>query len=486
VAIKNNGVLSKMMRYAIPYWRSGGTQTGAGIRDMYRVFGWKDQLCYEDFFQMYTRQDIAGRIIDAPIKGLWSDPPSLSAENKEFTDKWMQLLETVPLWERVQRLDRLAGLGSYAIMVVGLDDGKALEQPVSGRAQRKVIYLQPWSEDSAEIIEYEANPASPRFGKPTMYQIDPQVDDNLKSATARSAFSRSFKVHYSRVLHVAEGCLESSVIGHSRLEPVFNVLCDVLKVSGASAETYWLAGNRGLHINVDKELELEDDDEEALTKEVEEYANEQRRVIRTRGVEVNSLGSEVADPRPAFDVQISLLSARTGIPKRMLMGSEAGQLASQQDRAEWAQRCQERISDYGGPVVLYPLLKMLIELGILPDPKKLEISWPDPFKMNPLERAQTSAQMARSAVNIARAQQTVDQMNITWAEKSTDQETQVPGAFGQPGETQKIPAVVRARPPIVLLSTEEARSIIGFGKHPPVFESEMDADRPATEPVPGE
>jgi len=43
------------------------------------------------------------------------------------------------------------------------------------------------------------------------------------------------------------------------------------------------------------------------------------------------------------------------------------------------------------------------------------LSWPDPFRLNPLEVAQTAAQMARSAINVARAVREVPQI-LTRAE----------------------------------------------------------------------
>jgi hypothetical protein len=89
-----------------------------------------------------------------------------------------------------------------------------------------------------------------------------------------------------------------------------------------------------------------------------------------------------------------------------MIGAEAGQLASQQDRANWAIQVKERTKNWGEPRVLIPLIGMLVAANALPVPKKLKVTWPEPFKMNPLERGQTSAQQARSATNVARAMQT--------------------------------------------------------------------------------
>lgn len=478
-----------------------GLQMG-GARDMYKTFGWNKQPKHEDFLNKYRYQDIARRVIDAPVKALWSDPPQLIGDDA-FNKAWQDLLAGVPVFNNLQKVDKLAGLGVYAILVVGFDDGAALNQPVTNKPGRKVLYLQPYAEGSVTIEQYETNKANPRFGLPTMYKVEPGNFKKVPQGTVNAIpmVERSFTVHWTRVLHVAEGALETPVFGASRLECVYNTLDDIMKVAGGSAETFWLNANRGLHIDVDKEMELDADSEKALSDEVDEYSNQLRRIIRTRGVKVNALGSDVFDPRGVFDVQMSLLASATGIPKRVLAGSEAGQLASQQDRANWAIRCEERVAEHGNPVILLPFVRMLIDAGVLPPPKNLTIEWPDAFKMNPLERAQTSAQMARSAANLSKTLATVRQINHDNAVDSMPTVTPVGGGglFGnadpkappakdkpadkstQPSEPQTIetPALFSKKPKdLVLLTEEECRSIIGFGKHMPVFDDSNDTTQP--------
>ena len=45
-----------------------GTQYG-GDRELYKVFGYKEELTYSDYWQQYSRQDIA--TIDKPIDATW-------------------------------------------------------------------------------------------------------------------------------------------------------------------------------------------------------------------------------------------------------------------------------------------------------------------------------------------------------------------------------------------------------------------------------
>lgn len=500
-------------------WSEAGVQFG-GYRDLYEVFGWKRGPQYADFVKKYRTQDIAIRVINQPVKALWADPPVLIGDDV-FNKAWADILAQVPVFHHVIRFDKLVGLGRYAVMVMGYDDGGSLASPVTMKPGRKLLYMQPYGEGAITIKKWDDVKTSPRFGLPVMYTINPGKFETEERTLSTSTLSQqTFDVHYTRVIHAADNCLESSVVGESRLAAIYNTLDDILKVTGGSAETYWLVANRGLHVNVDKEVDLDEEDAANLEAEIDEYSNQLRRTIRTRGVNINSLGSDVSDPRGTFDVLLSLLAAATGIPKRVLLGSEAGQLASQQDRANWAIQVAERRAEFAQPTILVPLVRNLIAAGALPAPSKLEVEWPDAFKMNPLERAQTSAQMARSATNLARMLQTIELINHNMAVDAQPTIIQPSGGgfFGNArmsdedliemasGKTKtkekKKPPAPKDTPPmdkkdaapdagggepieqpplqptderkVVLLTPEECRAIIGFGQHMPVFDEKKD------------
>lgn len=419
----------------------------SGNRDFYEVLGYKRVLVHQDFLGKYRRQDVARRIIHAPTEGTWSDPPELKGTTKVFQDAWTQLAEEQSLFQNLNKLDVFAGLGQFAVMLIGLDDGMSLEAPVSTARNNKVIYLQPYLEGSVRITKFEEAQSSPRFGQPTMYEIQPGDDREVASGISQVVDSKAvvrdkIKVHHSRILHVADNTLENVFFGHSRLEHVYNLLDDLMKVVGGSAETYWMAGNRGVQIDVDKDMSLESDDLNDLSDEVEEYQHGQRRFIRTRGVKIENLGSDVADPKGTFDVIISMISAATNIPKRVLIGVEAGQLASQQDRANWAVMLDQRTANWADPKMLRPTIIKFQDIRVLPKSPGLTIHWPDFYKMSPLERAQTSAQMARSMVNATKA-----------LNESRD--------VGKP-----------------VWSIEETRRVVGFGKHMPIFEGTPEGEIP--------
>lgn len=78
------------------------------------------------------------------------------------------------------------------------------------------------------------------------------------------------------------------------------------------------------------------------------------------------------------------------------MGSERGELASSQDDAAWNDRLRERQNGYITPRVIVPFVNRLINLGVLPKPDKLKVSWPD-------VTSQTNQERANAALTITQA-----------------------------------------------------------------------------------
>jgi hypothetical protein len=304
---------------------------------------------------------------------------------------------------------------------------------------REVLYLQAYSQESAQIQRISSDASSPQYMLPEMYTISPfkQAADLIVGNV--SLPSTSFEAHYSRILHLAENTLENEVFGSPRLERVYNDLDDLLKVSGGTAENYWLTANRGMQVDIDKDMELDAEDAKNLSDELDEYVHQLRRVLRTRGVKINNLGSDVPNPEQTFNMLIALLAGATGIPRRILIGAEAGQLASEQDRANWAERVELRRTELGEPKVIYPLIGRLTSLGVLPssDSLKITVTWPDAYRLSPLEIAQKSAQHARSATNFARAIDTLVKLKQGTAgspDQVDDEGNVIPGQPSQEGE----------------------------------------------------
>lgn len=390
---KSNSVPSMVSRGLLArlYSSLRGGMSFLGQRDVYQVFGYPRILGVDDLLAKYERQDIAARIVDTPAEEMWAYPPVVKGESG-FDTQWKAFTDAHGhrLWPAVTQADKLCSFDVFSALYLGLPGNPALPAPKVSKPE-DLRYIMAHGAGSIEIDSYNRDQTNPRFGLPEYYSL--QIAES----------EMTVKVHHSRIVHIVDRPLQGRVTSNPRLANIYNLLDDLLKVGGGSAETYWLTGNRGMQIDVDKDMQLTTDDADDLQAEIDEYQHQLRRVLRTRGVKVNTLGAEIADPTGPFKVTLALLAAATGIPQRILMGAEAGQLASEQDRANWAEYVERRRKNFAEPYMFMPLFESLANIGLLPVTKTPPIfEWPSAFHQSPLEKAQTQAQFARSVVNLSR------------------------------------------------------------------------------------
>ena len=79
-----------------------------------------------------------------------------------------------------------------------------------------------------------------------------------------------------------------------------------------------------MRVNLTRAFPYLPNDEDALLKQLDEYEHNLRRIFINRGISMESMSPQVSDPSSHVDIQIQMISAQTGIPKRILTGSERG------------------------------------------------------------------------------------------------------------------------------------------------------------------
>ena len=374
-----------------------GQQFG-GDRDLYKSLGYPTNLTYDDYWAQYSRQDIAKAIIDRPVKATWQGQLELieseDAEKTVFEQSWYDLNKKFKLRSLLSRVDRLTGIGRYGVLLLGLDDVRNREdfkKPVIPGV-RKLLYIKPFGENSAEITTYETNPSNSRYGMPLIYTIE------VADVVGNAASSSIVQVHYTRILHILEDHLESEVMGIPKLESVFNRLMDIEKLVGGDAEMFWKGARPGYQGMVDKDYTMTETTKADLKDQIDEFDNNLRRILINEGVELKALAQQIADPHNHFDIQLTCISAVTGIPKRILSGSERGELASTQDSGEWKTYVQSRREDHAEPHIIRVFADRLIELGILPTPESgdYQVDWLDLFSVSEKERVEIGKSRANA------------------------------------------------------------------------------------------
>ncbi len=341
-----NGVIQTRAELSGALGKSYGT-----TRDLYKALGYKKQPTFQDYYDRYERQDIAKAIVDIPVTSSWRLYPTIKeiqekekeGEKTLFEESIDMLIKDSKMFHYLSRVDRLSGIGQYGVLLVGYNDGNILKGEV--KLASEILYLQTYNEDNAKIKEWDTDEKSPRYGLPLTYQLSVTNPDRSSR--------KDIEAHYTRVLHVSEGLLESDVFGSSRLKSVLNRLQDLDLIMGGSAEMFWRGAFPGFGVLAKEGVSFMDDAQSLsdFETELDSYFNNLQRFFRIEGADIKEMHVQVADPTNHVDVQLTAISAARRIPKRILIGSERGQLASEQDETAWNVSVDERRRNYIEPMV---------------------------------------------------------------------------------------------------------------------------------------
>jgi uncharacterized protein len=367
-----------------------GQQFG-GKRDVYEAAGYDRIIQLDNYLATYKRGDLAKRLIEIYPDETWRKEPIIYDGDERYTAEttnpfllaWDQIATGGMLFDdgetaggllaQLRYLDAMVGLGHYGILVFGLRDGLELSQPTTKGGMggpQDLLYARPYPERFAKILEVERNKSNPRYGKPTLYQVTMRTGANEATETVN--------VHWSRVLHVAEG--GDGIYGLPRLEAVWNRLTDLLKIFAATGEGAWRLMSPNYTVEAQEGYEAPDSDSpewEAFSGQVDDFVHSLRRWLSLEGYKINELTGDLKDPGPAIEANLDMIAGATGIPKRKLMGSERGELASTQDAEAWADLIETRQRNYAWPNILLPCINRLRWYGVLPAPKvSVSAEWP--------------------------------------------------------------------------------------------------------------
>lgn len=383
-------------------------------RDLNQECGWPDDFSPQDYRQLYDREGIATRVVSLFPEECWQLDPIISdteeaERDSPFDTTWDDLQEEHNFYHYLHRIDELSGIGHYGLLFFGLADGKTLSEPVDGiildgkdagqpsgsGPEQELLYLRPYDEFLVDIAKYETDETNRRFGQPVLYTIkgsDPRIK---RQAAGAAPESKDLRVHWTRVLHVADNRKSSEVFGVPRMQPVANRLLDLRKLLGGSAEMFYKGAFPGISFEVNPDLGDVEIDKEAMRTEFQNYSDGLQRYLAMSGLHANPLTVQVASPKEHIMEQIKAIAITIGAPWRVLVGSEAAQLASGQDKKSWNGRLRRRNNRYVSPMLVMPFVDRLLAFKILPPPidEMYTVKWPDLDSPSEQDRAEVAAKI---------------------------------------------------------------------------------------------
>lgn len=370
-------------------------------RDVYEECGYPGigELTITHYKDMYDREPIAARVVQVMPQESWMITPEVfetansTAEtpfemairdlNKSLKGKsWHNDEEGGLIWNYMERLDELSGIGSFGVMLAGIDDGLPLDEPYEPApgptAKRNLKYLRVFDESQVTITGWDNDPNSDRFGYPEIYTIT-ITDESTNYEHSTKQATNTHRVHHSRIIHVADNLGSSESFGIPRQKQVYNRLYDLVKLYSSSPEMYWKGAFPGLSVESHPQLGGDVDfDKKEIAEEIHKMMNTLQRVSMTTGATVKSISPQVVDPTPQIKVTLEAICIKIGIPVRIFMGSERGELASSQDDSSWNDRLAYRQNRHITPHIVCQFFDRLIDMNVLPEPTEgYKVKWPD-------------------------------------------------------------------------------------------------------------
>lgn len=367
-----------------------------GKRNFNVLFGYGEFLEYADYLAMYKRGGIANVVVGKVAKSCWRDMPEIKVNDKAILEEQLLKLKKVKFFKAIERADILNRIGNFSVMLIGIPDGLDLNLPV-GSAKKdsfESMYFNVYSYDGIEIAKTDTDPASPRFGLPVLYQLQTvDVDGSQRKQVQVVAHI----VHYTRIVHLAEGQLDSTIEGTPALQAPWNALTDKEKTRGSAAESYYRNSRQklALEATTGSKSEMSDEAKAKLKENVENFQNGLEDTLRLNNMTANMLQPAMASPRDPFDICVEEVAGTTGIPVRILTTKAGGTVTGSEDKATWNALVNDR-QDQECTSYLLDALSIMDEAGILELPEEAEVVWPPQASLNEKEASESAKNKAEA------------------------------------------------------------------------------------------
>lgn len=370
-------------------------------------YGYKEHLSFDDFYRLWRRGGIARAVVSRTISKCWQTMPEVIQgpleDNKDRpATTWERMaakaIETYHLFEQLKEADQRRLVGGWSALILQVADNKTWEEELTKNStdKRLVRVIPAWA-GQLKVSEWDTDEFSERYGLPVQYSfVEIAVGADLSKSNPAQ---RTLTIHHSRVVLV--GDMHSEPI----MEASFNSFVDMEKIQGGSGESFLKNASRQLAINFAKDVDLAplarshgvklsqmqevfDDITANMNMGVDQS-------ILTQGAEVVPLVATVPDPEEHFAIALQTALAPWMIPTKIVVGNQAGERASSDDKREWAETCQQRrtgdinimLRDFFGHLLIYGLLKPAGKSGI-------SFRWDDLGAATEAERMQKAKDMA--------------------------------------------------------------------------------------------
>ncbi|ASP64392.1 anti-CBASS protein Acb1 family protein [Sinorhizobium meliloti] len=371
----------------------------------YKDFGYPETLSFQQLYGMYTRNGIAQAGVNKTVLKTWQDNPFLLEKERDGSEAGQsdettlekqirQRFDDLRLWPKLSDADGMSLVGAYSGVILRFADSKLFEEPVDrvpGGLDGLVEIIPAW-EGQLTVSQWDTDERSESYGQPKMFQFNESAVDSKQQP-------RSFVVHPDRVIIWSKN---GTVHGKSILEPGYNDLLTLEKVSGAGGEGFWKNAKSAPVLEVDPEAKLTEMArmmgvplEELVDKmndQVEDWQKGFDKLLMVQGMEAKTLGITLPSPEHFFAIALQSFAASINMPVKILVGMQTGERASKEDADEWALTNMSRRNNYVIPNIR-TLVQRLERVGILPE-RDWFVDWTDLTESSMSEKIERASKMA--------------------------------------------------------------------------------------------
>lgn len=156
-------------------------------RASYTRAGMSSLLGQSEMIALYMSDGFARRVVDVPAEEMTRAGIEIENLEEELQDTVQAKLEELDLMKQCNTALRWSMSMGGALMVLGVNDGGALDVPLNDQGVKDVEFLRVYDRYQCTIVGRVTDPLSREYGKPEMWLISPNTGGT------------PYKVHASRV-----------------------------------------------------------------------------------------------------------------------------------------------------------------------------------------------------------------------------------------------------------------------------------------------
>lgn len=375
-------IMNQQRRLSFANQGYGGSDPFADMKHTKAWFdyGYPADIDFYMHWNMFMRNGLAHAGIMVPLSLTWLDKPRVrEGEDDEhkptaWEKDFAKFAKRVKLFKVMRQVDMMQMVGKFSALFFRIKDGKPTDSPVSGTIRPdQIVELLPYWEGQLQINELDENPASERYGRPLTYTYN-----EAGTGGTNSLSNKAMVIHHSRLITFSEGAIGSSIFGIPANEAGFNALLDWDKIRGSGGEASWLAAaNKQILTSDDPNMTIPPKAKEGLNEALKNLKEGLDEALFLKGVKAAPMGATVPNPDIYKQMTLEEYAASRSIPSKILVGTQSGVKAGDEDTAGYMRVIQSRrvntVSEFIDDVLFW-----LYRNGTIAEPADgHSIAWPD-------------------------------------------------------------------------------------------------------------